>query len=221
MRQTNQRPDRERNAVHPGCWLHAAVDCFGKLVRPSNRSGNDGGELVTAEAHNENFVVDPGKPTRHLTQDVITDVVTEAVVDLFEVVNVEQQQRNWPRRVAADIENGTQNTPVRKPRERVVVCLILRCSRYFFGMEQRAAAVQHNMTNDKQPGADHHWSRIQAEDQRRRHEGEHRDHGEAAKPTLRNVRTVRCERPDGHDCNSEVTRRSNKNDDEHEEMLDE
>jgi hypothetical protein len=144
-------------------------------LRRSNRSGNDGGELVAAEAHNENFVVDPGKATRHLTQDVITDVVTQAVVDLFEVVNVEQQQCNWPGRLAAAIENGTQNTPVRKPRQHVVVCLMTRCSRYFFGIEQRAAAVQHNVTNDKQPGAAHHWSRAQAEDQRRCHQSKHRD----------------------------------------------
>ena len=67
MRQTDRCPDCEGNAVHPGCRLQAAVDRFGELIRPSNRPGNDGGELVAAEANNEDFVVDLGKATRHFT----------------------------------------------------------------------------------------------------------------------------------------------------------
>ena len=68
-----------------------------------------------------------------------------------------------------------------------------RSSSYFFGMQQRAAAVQHNVTNDKQPGADHHWSRTQAEDQGRSNNDQQRDRSEATQQTLRKVRTVRCE----------------------------
>jgi hypothetical protein len=65
--------------------------------------------------------------------------VAQAVVDLFEVVDVEQQQRNWSRCLVEAIEDAAQNTPVRHPRHRVVVCLMSRSCRDFFDLDQRAA----------------------------------------------------------------------------------
>ena len=105
---------------HPRCCLH----------RRSRVAGMEGknGELVTAEARDEIAFADrAAQPSRHLDEQQVTDVVTQCVVDLFEVVEVEEHHRERPLvEVGAGLTQAREEQrAVRQPGKGVVERFVL------------------------------------------------------------------------------------------------
>jgi hypothetical protein len=73
-------------------------------------------ELVAAEPHEEVVRAEPGpEQAAHLHEEYITDVVPEAVVDLLEPVQVQQEKRVAAAECQPGRHFGVEGTPVRQP----------------------------------------------------------------------------------------------------------
>ena len=97
-------------------------------VRTARHASKDG-ELVAAETgDNPAISVDCGQPLRHRDKELVTDLMSQGIVDVLEPVQVEHQQRELPVRCIGTrarshgrefVEASIQSGSVGQARQRV------------------------------------------------------------------------------------------------------
>lgn len=94
----------------------------GKALGNTGVAGEQDRELITAEPADRAPATDPrGKPPGDLREHQIAHRMPEAVVDLLEAIEVDQQQLVAGRQRQGALDGGLQAAPVGEPGQRVVI----------------------------------------------------------------------------------------------------
>ena len=154
---SDARPGENRGAVQHG----RSVKAFRHLARPAlgvigvGSAADDHHELIAADTRDRLSGADgSGQPARNVPQQLVPGLVTEAIVDCLEAVEVQTEQREpfavMLEPVERGAERGFERRTVRQPGERVVQCS-------GFGSRLRDHAIgELTAMRKRRPKQDHH-----------------------------------------------------------------